>query len=223
MERGAEPSGRAPRLGRPRRALRTARARLSPALPRPSTTALEKSTSGISRSDAALGPTTLFFLLGFFIAPSFGPGRSSRADYSNHVVVTFDAHHEENPCAFRCPDRNDSWFAVLPVRKEQSEGSSKTVLASSNETPCLRRLLAAFSGSQSKATFATNWYYDLLSFLVRGNPSAVGRRDHPQAASQGRTTGRESCSRRSFLFPPAFHPPRAARTISTNSSGRRAT
>jgi hypothetical protein len=65
-DRGDEPTARVPLLGLPRRAFSKARARRRPAAPLPSTTALEKSSSGISRNDAALGSTTRFLLV-FFI------------------------------------------------------------------------------------------------------------------------------------------------------------
>jgi len=67
--------------------------------------------------------------------------------------------------------------------RNRTSGSSKTVVASSKDTPCLRRLLAAFCGSQSKTTRATrNQYYGLLPDV--NLPSRVERLGppHPRRA-----------------------------------------
>jgi len=95
IDRGDDPSGSTPFLGRPRCARSSALALRSPTAPRPSTCAFVKSISGISRSDAALGSLTRFFrLLVFFIALSFGFRCPSGCNNPEHVLSTLDADHE---------------------------------------------------------------------------------------------------------------------------------
>lgn len=96
IDRGEEPSGRAPFTGRPRRARTRARALRSPAAPRPSTMAFETSISGISRSEARLGPLVRFLLLAFFIARSLCRGRPPGADDAEHIGFDLDTHDEQD-------------------------------------------------------------------------------------------------------------------------------
>jgi hypothetical protein len=82
---------------------------------------LEKSISGISCSEAALGSAVRLRLFAFFISLPFRLRGSSRAYDPHDIVLELDADDEENPRAPRRTDRDDSWFAVLPVCDEQNE------------------------------------------------------------------------------------------------------
>jgi hypothetical protein len=80
-----------------------------------------KSTSGISRNDAALGSTARLLLLAFFIALLLQFRCSSSADDPYCVPIQVDADHEQNPSGGRRPDCYDSWFAMLPIGEEEYE------------------------------------------------------------------------------------------------------
>jgi hypothetical protein len=95
MERGVEPSGRDPLRGLPRRAFSKARALRKPAGPRPSTTAFEKSNSGMPRSDVLLGSEVRLFLPLLIALPFISGGFPCTHD-TYDVIFEIYAHHKQN-------------------------------------------------------------------------------------------------------------------------------
>ena len=105
----------------------------------------------------AFGFREIIFLLHAWVLPycrtSAGrPPRRDDADRPRSASISplvaqppsrFPGHAERDPAFLT--------GAMIPVQSDRASGSRKTVIASSNVTPCLTALLAAFAGSQSKS------------------------------------------------------------------------
>jgi len=88
----------------------------------------------------------------FFIgSPLFTSGFPG-ADESNHVAA-LGVGDDQEPTARREAEKNQALLGcrVIRVRDGRRFRVSKAVVASGNETPCLRRLAAAFAGSQTNS------------------------------------------------------------------------
>src|SRR5687767_10973428 len=96
IERGDDPAALVPLRGRPRLSLKSARAFARPSAPRPSTTAREKSISGISRNDARLGSCADPLVFAFFIAPPLLSRCPARTDDAHAVVLDLAAHDQKD-------------------------------------------------------------------------------------------------------------------------------
>jgi hypothetical protein len=120
-DRGTEPPTSSTFRGRPRPTCTnspSSRTRFANLFWRVAT--LEKSTSGISRSDLADGSRRDFLVDAFFIAPSFVTGRASRTDESCAVVADLDEHHEKSPAGERQPD-DERTLGMPNVVEDQRE------------------------------------------------------------------------------------------------------
>jgi hypothetical protein len=110
--------------------------------------AVEKSISGISRTDALDGPRCLV-LRARFIVISFVPRCSPRVDDSRFVVIDIHKHDYQNAPSGRQPDDQrptESAHVIDDLRERICE----YVTASSNVTWCLRAFKPAFRKSQLK-------------------------------------------------------------------------
>jgi len=138
IDRGDDPSGCTPFLGRPRCARSSALALRSPTAPRPSTCALVKSTSGISRSDAALGS-----LLVFFIALSFGfrcpSGGSDPGLFERDPVLSAIARRPAGPNRRRPWTPEISITDYRPASTPRCTRSDAPRLPPTLETGCPRK------------------------------------------------------------------------------------
>jgi hypothetical protein len=129
----------------------------------------------------------------FFIISTFASGRRPGAYYPDGSSAIGVRHDQQSPAA------DEPMIAKRRSRTEclgsgtvSERGSSKTVLASSKETPCLLRFCLAFSESHSNLSFTPPLYLPgmttALTAKFSARPGLTTRRSMQEARGRVRCT-----------------------------------